>query len=724
MMFSRQESVRSDANMASSTKSGGTAKRVLSSIIETSGFVCGSLKDTVQDKLADNDMDMKWVEGEIDNIRSKIGPKMEKPREHILNLAEKACSRGGDGEQLSPVTTSMQHMPAGAMMASGVITGSFLDENTFDETTVATIEERGRTRTLSSNSMDDETASTLMTTDTPPKQRSRFEQIIEEDKMAVKAEAEAAAAQLALGGGSVVIGLCLSRKNSTLGHPDTVTRQTAFDFNELQDRDYKYVSSTDAGGWLAGGGERGDPYLSGVPSSEFDENESNSKKGIGSGHKVAAPDRVYIPIIEIDAASSIVIEEIVSALARGEIFIPEVSILLESLSVNNTSPPDLVVTFGCEKNDDSNPEDWPNWCLEFLHNQLYDYFANMGAQWSRRPFQITLARKVKWLTVKHMNKYFARSEQVINSWREKGPQYLKPPYSDDSSRGVILEEITRPHGIYLIQNGVPTNYFAPNFQPPYTTKMRRSLIRNVINKSWDSKHRDWRSEPVPRRSGPVQIISSVIGCGKDRCGNQSGALSPVNENTIVKSIGAFHLRSDFDLVADSRDTVDGGPKHSDIRNKKGDKKDNEIQQSETQHEQNKDPHRRREERERGEMKITRSVPSDESYGISTRPDPSLSLKETETDINDPITAARSTSNTSQWSIGQSPDKSSNDYSEKKHFFNGIDPSRTSSFASSKDMVSYSDSSFAESEKKYDSEQRPPMMNDKKSEKFARTKVCV
>jgi len=55
----------------------------------------------------------------------------------------------------------------------------------------------------------------------------------------------------------ITIGLSLSRRHSTLGHPDTVTRQTAFDFNELQDRKYKYVSSTDSSGWRAGGGEKG-----------------------------------------------------------------------------------------------------------------------------------------------------------------------------------------------------------------------------------------------------------------------------------------------------------------------------------------------------------------------------------------------------------------------------------------------------------------------------------
>eukprot|EP00984_Skeletonema_dohrnii_P030450 scaffold21944_cov61-Skeletonema_dohrnii-CCMP3373.AAC.1 len=131
----------------------------------------------------------------------------------------------------------------------------------------------------------------------------------------------------------------------------------------------------------------------------------------------------------------------------------------------------------------------------------------IGAVWSKRPFQITLARKVKWKTIKHMNKYFARSEDVIHSWREKGPQYLTP---QKDALGVTHEEVVRSHGIYLIRNGEATNYFPPNFQPPYTTNVTRSLIKNVVNKSWDSQHRDWLVQPVPRYRGPIQIISSMI----------------------------------------------------------------------------------------------------------------------------------------------------------------------------------------------------------------------
>lgn len=322
---------------------------------------------------------------------------------------------------------------------------------------------------------------------------------------------------------SVTIGLMLSRRDPTIGHPDTVTRQSAFDFNELQDRNYRYVSSTDASGWRAGGGESGEPS---VPNdnnistslSEEDEFDKYSPSKLKAMHasKIPAPDTVHIPIIHINCESEASVNSVIAALARGEVFIPHMSVMPEALGVNGISPPDLVVRFGCERNDDFPPEEWPNWCLEFMHNQLYEYFSDVGARWMKRPFQITLAKKVRWKTVKHMNKFFAHSETVINSWREKGPQYLDPLLTHIDG-GATPEEVARPHGIYLLRDGKPTNYFAPNFEPPYTTKMTRSLLLNVISKSWDKKRRDWSTGPISNVT-PSLLFSTMCGCAEPNDG--------------------------------------------------------------------------------------------------------------------------------------------------------------------------------------------------------------
>lgn len=38
-------------------------------------------------------------------------------------------------------------------------------------------------------------------------------------------------------------------KEQMLGHPDSYTHQTAFDLNEVIDRDYEFLQSTDDNGW-------------------------------------------------------------------------------------------------------------------------------------------------------------------------------------------------------------------------------------------------------------------------------------------------------------------------------------------------------------------------------------------------------------------------------------------------------------------------------------------
>ena len=58
--------------------------------------------------------------------------------------------------------------------------------------------------------------------------------------------------------GLAFLGLSLARK-SDRGHQDSVTHQIAFDLNDVIDRSYEYLASTNDDGWLVGGGEPGPP---------------------------------------------------------------------------------------------------------------------------------------------------------------------------------------------------------------------------------------------------------------------------------------------------------------------------------------------------------------------------------------------------------------------------------------------------------------------------------
>lgn len=128
--------------------------------------------------------------------------------------------------------------------------------------------------------------------------------LLSEHRAQVRGNGESSAPR---GKHSVTIGLMLSRRDAEIGHPDTVTRQSGFNFNDLQDREYKYVSSTDASGWRAGGGEKGGPPIINdtVSHSLSDENDHDnhlpSSPKVPQSQKIPAPDMVHIPIIHMTA---------------------------------------------------------------------------------------------------------------------------------------------------------------------------------------------------------------------------------------------------------------------------------------------------------------------------------------------------------------------------------------------------------------------------------------
>lgn len=522
--------------MGNSPSKQSNSKSLGASLIDSAGYLCGSTKDTLDDDDDDDDEQ----------------PKQQSTVSTLLQKVDETCISSPKNTSPEKESPAPPLNPTSALLARALVSEVTDNPNTMTPAAMAERERRllkAQQKAASSSSScstsgakpvgtmgqpnvvaslahaitgdDGDHPHAATTTTTSPTTYSASvvpPSSLSENRAQVNTPERNAKNETNANKHSVTIGLSLSRRNASVGHPDTVTRQTAFDFNELQDRQYKYVSSTDSSGWMAGGGERGGThvpekqqadgsFLTGQPQS----NNVTSMLTPQGQHKLAAPDIVHIPIIQIDAESPAAVNAIVTALARGQVFIPHMSILPEALSVNGISPPDLVVRFGCERNDDVPPEEWPNWCLEFMHNQLYDYFQDMGAQWSPRPFQITLAKKVRWKTVKHMNRYFAHAERVIDAWREKGPQYLDPQLSYIEG-GATPEEVARPHGIYLLRNGIPTNYFCPNFDPPYTTKMTRSLLLNVLSKSWDKKRREWTSVPVPRLVTPAVLVASMCGC--------------------------------------------------------------------------------------------------------------------------------------------------------------------------------------------------------------------
>ena len=213
----------------------------------------------------------------------------------------------------------------------------------------------------------------------------------------------------------------------------------------MMDNDYKCIKSVQ---WLAGGADNSNSSERSHPKEE---------------------DKVFLPIIEINAGRASDVDNVVSKIAIGDILIPKISVLPTKLNCvanqnqNDTMGKetfDLTVQFELQKFPPDYPEQWKNWGLEFLSNQLYDCFATEGAQKMNHPFEVTLASGIVWESELHMYDFLARVEKSMS---ERG--------------SYLISEI------YLLQNGVPTNFFKHNMTPPYSTRMCRCLISNVINKT-------------------------------------------------------------------------------------------------------------------------------------------------------------------------------------------------------------------------------------------------
>ena len=63
--------------------------------------------------------------------------------------------------------------------------------------------------------------------------------------------------------GLAFLGLSLTQNHYpdiSSSHPTSTSHQSSWNFNEIQDRDYKHIATTSDDGWLVGGGENGDSY--------------------------------------------------------------------------------------------------------------------------------------------------------------------------------------------------------------------------------------------------------------------------------------------------------------------------------------------------------------------------------------------------------------------------------------------------------------------------------
>ena len=276
--------------------------------------------------------------------------------------------------------------------------------------------------------------------------------------------------------GLAFIGLSLTRSHptKTFANINTISRQTQFDFNNIQDRDYDYFCSTNDDGWLVGGGENGDSF------------------------KLENLDSAHCEIIRIGTFNEnwggVPLAKVMQAMTDGSILIPHIAILPSYVLANNDRPPEVELKFCLERDENANVENWGNWQLTFLQNQLFEAFQYPG-RFCPGPHHMTFVRKAAWKSANHMKDYFSRCNDVVENWRKLGPQYLEPekdPLQPGFVRNPIGDELESPHGVYLFKDrNTILHYFPPNFHPPYNTPEKRAIISGVLSRKWNDHSLQW-----------------------------------------------------------------------------------------------------------------------------------------------------------------------------------------------------------------------------------------
>lgn len=278
--------------------------------------------------------------------------------------------------------------------------------------------------------------------------------------------------------GLAFLGLSLARK-STLGHPDSETHQEAFDLNDVLDRDYEFIFSTNDDGWLVGGGEPGPP----------------------KSFKLAAKDSAHVEIMRIGTYvkewGGVPEEDIIAAMTSGEILIPQIEVIPTAVVANPDKPPELEIRFDMEPEvpdfDDAGADLPVNWQLRFLHNQLFKMFA-FPSRFCPGAFHSTILRKAEFRSKDHENQYFAKCEEAVQRWRKEGPKALNAISRDVKGKVVTQTSQSEQSGIWLfLDRENPTHFFAPNFLPPYNSPEKRKIIMDILKEEWDEDSLSWKT---------------------------------------------------------------------------------------------------------------------------------------------------------------------------------------------------------------------------------------
>jgi hypothetical protein len=291
--------------------------------------------------------------------------------------------------------------------------------------------------------------------------------------------------------GLAFLGLSLSRR-SEQGHPDSITHQTAFDFNEVIDRDYTHIFSTNDDGWLVGGGEPGPP----------------------KSYKLPAKDSAHVEIMRIGTFNpewgGLAKQDIIKAIESGNILIPQIEVLPTAVVANQDKPPELEIRFDMVPKIPVEGEPLPiNWQLRFIHNQLFKYFQ-FPSRFCPGAFHSTIVRKAEFRSKQDEKQHFDKCQAVINKWSLEGPKPLNTDALDEKGRPLKRSSDAQYNsGLWLfVDRENIDHYFAPNFLPPYDTPEKKKIIMSFLSEEWDEKRLQWKE--VGKVGNVDDVIDDVL----------------------------------------------------------------------------------------------------------------------------------------------------------------------------------------------------------------------
>ncbi len=247
--------------------------------------------------------------------------------------------------------------------------------------------------------------------------------------------------------GLIFIGLSLSRNFLELAAPAekaatsnnaSVSRQTQFDFNHIQDRNYDYFCSTNDDGWLVAGGEGPGDYSGSSPS-----------------FKLPNPDSAHIEVLHVgngDPSRGGLSEEEIVAIMQTVDFAP-IPLKPSYVRLNDDSPPEYELRF--------QPEDNPE--LYALYETLLEKFRNPTRE-AGDPFHMSITRKVEFRSASLRDAWLEQSDAVVDRWRAQYPDgVILTPDPAELERGAVTpEEVSVPGGVYLFWNrNLLRRYFPP-----------------------------------------------------------------------------------------------------------------------------------------------------------------------------------------------------------------------------------------------------------------------